>query len=103
MAENEANVISHLLNVEAQASDLVKEAQDEANKRLSSVRAKADAEFKEKFDKIVAGLEKTYSDKISTIDENHKKNLEEYKSSVENSEQDKDNFNVFLKKLLVEQ
>ena len=25
MAENEANVISHLLNVEAQASDLVKE------------------------------------------------------------------------------
>ncbi len=103
MAENEANVISHLLNVEAQASDLVKEAQDEANKRLSSVRAKADAEFKEKFDKIVAGLEKTYNDKISTIDENHKKNLEEYKSSVENSEQDKDNFNVFLKKLLVEQ
>ena len=93
MAENEANVISHLLNVEAQASDLVKEAQDEANKRLSSVRAKADAEFNEK----------TYSDKISTIDENHKKNLEEYKSSVENSEQDKDNFNVFLKKLLVEQ
>lgn len=103
MAENEANVISHLLNVEAQASDLVKDAQDEANKRLSSVRAKADAEFKEKFDKIVAGLEKNYNEKISAIDENHKKNLEEYKSSVENSEQNKDNFNVFLKKLLVEQ
>ncbi len=103
MAENESNVISHLLNVEAQASDLVKEAQDEANKRMSSVRAKADAEFKEKFDRIVAGLEKNYNEQVSAIDENHKKSLEEYKSSVENTEQDKDNFNVFLKKLLVEQ
>ncbi len=103
MAENEANVISHLLNVEAQASDLVKEAQDEANKRLSSVHAKADAEFKEKFDKIVSELEKSYNDRISAIDEKHKEALEEYKSSVENAEQNKDNFNAFLKKVLIEQ
>ncbi len=103
MAENEANVISHLLNVEAQASDLVKEAQDEANKRLSSVHAKADAEFKEKFDKIVAELEKNYTDRISAIDEKHKKMLEDYRSSVENTEQDKDSFNAFMKKVLVEQ
>ena len=103
MAENEANVISHLLNVEAQASDLVKEAQDEANRRLSSVHKKADAEFKEKFDKIVAELEKSYNERISAIDEKHKKILEEYKSSVENAEQNKDNFNVFLKKVLIEQ
>ena len=65
MAENEANVISHLLNVEAQASDLVKEAQDEADKRLSSAHAKADAEFKEKFSRAVAELEKNYSEKLS--------------------------------------
>lgn len=103
MAENEANVISHLLNVEAQASDLVKEAQDEANKRLSSVHAKADAEFKEKFDNIVAELEKKYSSKISAVDENHKKMLEEYKSSVENTVQSKEEFNVFLKKILIGQ
>lgn len=103
MAENEANVISHLLNVEAQASDLVKEAQDEANKRLSSVHAKADAEFKEKFDNIVAELEKIYSGKISAVDENHKKMLEEYKSSVENTVQSKEEFNVFLKKILIGQ
>lgn len=103
MAENEANVISHLLNVEAQASDLVKEAQDEANKRLSSVHAKADAEFKEKFDKIVSELEKSYNDRISAIDEKHKEALEEYKSSVENAEQNKADFNAFLKKVLIEQ
>lgn len=103
MAENEANVISHLLNVEAQASDLVKEAQDEANKRLSSVHAKADSEFKEKFDKIVAELEENYSGKISAVDEAHKKILEEYKASVENAEQNKNEFNVFLKKILLGQ
>lgn len=102
MAENEANVISHLLNVEAQASDLVKEAQDEANKRISSVRAKANAEFKEEFDKIVVEHEKKYNDKISSVNENHKKTLEEYKSSVEHAEQDKDNFDVFLRKVLFE-
>lgn len=103
MAENEANVISHLLNVEAQASDLVKEAQDEADKRLSSAHTKADAEFKEKFSRAVAELEKNYSARLSSIDENHNKMLEEYKSSVINTEQNKDDFNLFLKQVLIGQ
>lgn len=101
MAENEANVISHLLNVEAEASDLVKDAQDEVNKRLSSVRAKADAEFKEKFEKSVSELEKEYNKKIETISENHKKALEEYKNSVEQTEQNKSAFNSLLEKILL--
>lgn len=101
MAENEANVISYLLNVEAEASDLVKEAQEEANKKLSSVRAKADAEFKEKFEKSVAELDKKYNEKINSITEEHKKILEDYKTSVEQTEQDKTAFNDLLEKILL--
>ncbi len=101
MAENEANVISYLLNVEAEASDLVKEAQEEANRKLFSVRAKADAEFKEKFEKSVAELDKKYNEKINSITEEHKKTLEDYKTSVEQTEQDKTAFNDLLEKILL--
>ncbi len=36
MAESEINIINHLIEVELQASSLVKEAQSEADKRLSA-------------------------------------------------------------------
>ena len=53
MAESEINIINHLIEVELQASSLVKEAQSEADKRLSAARAKADAEYKQKYNEVV--------------------------------------------------
>lgn len=103
MAEAEVSVISHLLSVEAQASILVKEAQEEAAKRLSDARNQADTDFKQRFESIVQQEEQSYNEKISSLTENHKKNIEDYKSSIEKTEQNKNVFNAFLKKVLTEQ
>lgn len=103
MAEAEVNVISHLLSVEAEANNLVKEAQAEATKRLSAARAQADADFKKQFEKIVSSADKSCDEKIKSLSDNHNKTLEEYKSSVEKTEQDKSAFNALLKKVLIEE
>ena len=103
MAEAEINVISHLLKVESEASLLVKEAQTEANKRLSEARCNADSQFKTQFQKIQSNLEAEYNDKIQNITENHKKKFDEFKSSIEQTEQSVDSFNSFLEKVLNEE
>lgn len=102
MAEAEVNVISHLLSVEAEASGLIKNAQEEASKRLASARAQADSEFKKQFEKIVESEENTLQEKIKSLSENHKTQLEEYKSNIEKTEQDKTAFNALLKKVLLD-
>lgn len=103
MAEAEINVISHLLKVESEASLLVKEAQTEANKRLSEARCNADSQFKTQFQKIQSNLESEYNDKIQHLTENHKKKFDEFKSSIEQTEQSVDSFNSFLEKVLNEE
>lgn len=103
MAETEVNVISHLLSVEAEASGLVKEAQEEATKRISAARMQADSEFKKQFEKIVFSEEKSFNDQIQSLSEKNQKHFEDYKSSVEKTEQDKTAFNAFLKKVLIEE
>ena len=103
MAEAEINVISHLLKVESEASLLVKEAQTEANKRLSEARCNADSQFKTQFQKIQSNLEAEYNDKIQHLTENYKKKFDEFKSSIEQTEQSVDSFNSFLEKVLNEE
>ena len=103
MAEAEINVISHLLKVESEASLLVKEAQTEANKRLSEARCNADSQFKTQFQKIQSNLEAEYNDKSQHLTENHKKKFDEFKSSIEQTEQSVDSFNSFLEKVLNEE
>ena len=102
MADTEIGVISHLLEVEAEASELVKNAQAEANKRLSEARAKADSDFKLQFEKIQSKFESEYNTKIQSISENHAKIIKEYKESAESVEQDKESFKAFLEKVLSE-
>lgn len=103
MAEAEINVISHLLKVESEASLLVKEAQTEANNRLSETRLKAENQFKSQFQEIQTKLEADYNNKIQLLTENHKKSFDEFKSSIEQTEQSIESFNSFLGKVLNEE
>lgn len=102
MAEEEVNIISHLLEVEQNAYLQAKNAQEDANKMLSDARAKADSEFKSQFDTIVAELESNYKQRIEQISAEYKKDIENYKESVEKTEQDTSSFNSFLKKVIEE-
>ena len=103
MAESDVNVISHLLNVESEASELVQGAQNEANKRLVSERAKAEQQVKEKLDNVNKEIEKSYSLKLAEITDGHTKIIDEFKKSVEHTEQNKTSFNALLEKVFAEQ
>ena len=66
--------------------------------------------FTNKNDKKIAGkviiscnLEAEYNDKIQHLTENHKKKFDEFKSSIEQTEQSVDSFNSFLEKVLNEE
>ena len=102
MADSDVNVISHLLDVEKQASSLVTEARIDAEKRVSEARAKADAQFKSQFESISEKMETEYNSKIDELSKKHEKDFLEYTSVVDATEQDKEGFNELFKKVLEE-
>lgn len=100
MAENEVNVISHLLEVESQATVLIDDAQIESNKRITEAKTKADELFYTKYRDIVETLENDFNKKIQGYEAAHNAEIESYKNKISNSEKDVDAFNSFLNKTL---
>ena len=67
---------------------------------LSEAKAKADSEYKAQYDVLVSELEKDYKTQTERIAAEYKKNIDDYKNSVEKTEQDKPAFNAFVKKVI---
>ena len=69
MVENtEIDAINHLLEVEKNASALINDAAQEADRRLSEARSKYNAEYKIRYDQVAARLEAEYQN-------NHQQNI----------------------------
>ncbi|MGP1565339.1 MAG: hypothetical protein ACTTHU_07935 [Treponema sp.] len=100
MAESEINIINHLIEVELQASSLVKEAQNEADKRLSVARAKSDAEYKQKYNEVIKKYDELYNGKVKDIEAAYKERFESYVSAVKGAEQDTKAFDERLAEAL---
>lgn len=100
MAETEINVISHLLDVEHSASELISGAQLEADKRTAAAHAQADAEYKKQYDALTELLESDYAQKTAELSKKHDKEILDYKSKIENTEKDAGAFNKLLDSVL---
>ncbi|MGP1459380.1 MAG: hypothetical protein ACTTKL_08735 [Treponema sp.] len=100
MAESEINIINHLIEVEQQAESLVKEAQLSADKKISLARAKADAEYAQKFEAIVKKYDGVRAARKTQIETDYKKRFDEYVAAVKNAGMDADAFNARLKEAL---
>ena len=100
MAETEVNVINHLLDVEHQASEMISGAQAEADKRIASSRAQAEAEYKKQYDQVIAGIEADYTARTAEIERRHNQAVESYKSEILNTAQDTKAFNKLVSALL---
>ena len=100
MSEN--NVISHLMNVENQASTLIFEAQTVAEKNISDARATAENLYKQKYEKLLNELELDYSEKIQKIIQNNKNSFNQYQQKIQDLPQDEKSFNELLDSLLFE-
>lgn len=103
MAENnpELDAIKHLLEVEKNASALINDAKTEADKRLSEAHLKYNSQYKEKYDQLVAQLDKDFEEQHNQIEAKYKKEIDEYKASIESKSQDKKSFESLLEKLLL--
>lgn len=101
MAENEVNVISHLLEVESQASALIEDAQIESNKRIMQAKTKADEIYYSKYRDSIQTLESEYNQKIKSYEAEHNAEIESYKNKILNSVKDVDAFNALLNKTLL--
>ena len=99
---SEVDVISHLMNVENQASALIFEAQTVAEKNISDARTTAENLYKQKYEKLLNELESYYSEKIQKIIQNNKNSFNEYQQKTQNLSQDVKSFNELLESLLFE-
>lgn len=93
-SNREAAVITHLLEVEKEASTLLSEAQNEANKRIAGYKAKAESEFKTAHDALVSEIEESYKKQIDAIQEERGKEIDSYKAGIRSLKQDRNAFNA---------
>lgn len=98
MAETTAEIdaINHLLEVEKNASTLINDAAQEADRRLSAARAKYSSEYKERYEKAAGELETKYLENQKSIEKKYNDELEAYKQSLASKSQ---NFEAFSKLL----
>ncbi len=101
MAENESNVIEHLLEVESVASSYTNEANAEATKILNAAKAKAEQEYLAQVTEKTTALEKSFEEDSSKIREKVTSEINSYKESIEKSTQDVQAFNALMDRLVL--
>ena len=102
MAENtsEIDALNHLLEVEKNATALINDAAEEADRRLSEARAKYNAEYKARYDKEAAELESEYQKAHEQISDKYQKEIDSYKESLAAKPQNSKAFSELLDRLV---
>ncbi|MBR5646594.1 MAG: hypothetical protein IKX23_08160 [Treponema sp.] len=94
------NPIEHIRQVEKESQIIIENAKKEAEKKLIAARASCDKKFKEDYNQSVEKLQKQYLAKNATALQKYNDQLEEYKQSLSQKVQDRQEFNSFLTKSL---
>lgn len=100
MAEQEADVINHLLQIERAASEILAQAHDEAEKRISAAKTKADQDFKAQYDAIIAAEEARYASETAAVSQSYDADITAYKEKIAASPKDSSSFNKLLDSVL---
>ncbi|MDR2068662.1 MAG: hypothetical protein LBP71_02205 [Spirochaetaceae bacterium] len=80
---DEQDVLRHLLEVEAEASALVDNAQAEADRRITEGEKQNRLLYDERYSRETARLEAQYAEKILQVKEDYKKQLDSYRDSLD--------------------
>lgn len=97
---SEIDVISHLMNVENQASSLIYDAQTVAEKNISEARAKADSIYKERYDNLIKDFESNLTETKNKILQENRNSFQGYQQKIQSVAQDEKSFNNLLDSLL---
>ena len=102
MAENtsEIDAINHLLEVEKNAANLINDAAQEAERRLSEARAKYNSEYKSRYENETSRLETEYNLSHEKIAEKYQKKIDSFKESLVSKPQDSAAFSATLDRLI---
>jgi len=79
---DEHDVLQHLLNLEAQAADLVNDAQAESERRISEGEHHNSARYEEVYAREVQTLEESYAKNLIAVKEGYREQLELYRESL---------------------
>ena len=97
MPSQEQDVIAHLLKVEEEAAELIREAQEQNDKEISG--AKAQKEYAELYETMASKMEADFNEKSQGVEQNHKTQIQEYKSQIEKTPKDAQAFDALLEKI----
>ncbi len=98
--EEEIDVIQHLLEIEAEASEMLSGAQQKADAILAEARANAEAAFKKSYSAFMEELEAKEISQKEEIAKEHKERFETYTKALGANAKDEGAFNKLLDKLL---
>lgn len=98
----EVSIITHLLEVEKQASQIITVAGIKGDKMISDAKIAADSQFKKLYQEKSEKLQNDFDQKKSQIELEYNKVMDEYKESVYKQKQDKEKFNSVMNSLLFE-
>lgn len=100
MRNEEQDTIAHLLQVEEEAAELIREAQSQSDKEISDAKTQAQNDFESRYQSLASQMEEDFNKKIQEIDGLHKNQIEQYKSQIEQTPKDQSAFDALLKKIL---
>lgn len=98
---DEQDVLQHLLDVEAQASVLVDDAQAEADKRIAGGEKKNRALYDERYSHEVAELDHRFEKEIAAIKAGYSRELEAYRNSLSSLAADQPAFDRLAESFLL--
>lgn len=98
--EEEIDVIQHLLEIEAEASEMLTEAQKKADSILADARAKAELAFKKSYSSFMESLEAEEEAQKEEITRKHTELFEAYSKALMANAKDAEAFNKLLDSLL---
>jgi vacuolar-type H+-ATPase subunit H len=98
---DDQDVLRHLLEIEAQASALVDDAQAEADRRIKECEEQNRARYEESYKKVIEELEIDYKTKTAEVKSAYQKELDGYRASLESIKVDEAAFNSLAANFLL--
>ena len=96
---DDQEVLQHLLNLEAQASALVDDAQAEADRRVSEGEKQNRTRYDEVYTREVEILEGSHIKNVAAVKEEYRRQLEQYRESLKTMPLDTGAFSSLAEKL----
>lgn len=98
----ETDIIQHLVEIEAEASEMLLAAQKEADSQVAKARAQSEEIFKDRYGKFASDLEFKENQTKQNILSKHESDISEYKNSINSEVKDYDAFYSLLKESLAD-